>query len=522
MSKPYLPASLAEIEVPVIAQGFFNAAESGALAVQSCAQCGHRQHPPRDLCAVCHGDELGWAPVSGRGRVFTYTIVHHPIGPTKRNVPYNVVSVALDEDPEVRIVSNLVDVAPEDVHIGMPVVVVWERVRDDLSVPRFRRLPEELLVLEDDVQLVSVDDHVIEHPNVWRDRLPAALRDRGPNVVTRSDGRSGWEYDGYRTSTIGLNAVAGKPHEERGLDPMRYEDMRPGCYDPVARVRDMDEDGVHVQMCFPDFPGFAGRVFIKAPDKALALLCLQAWNDFILDEWCAAAPDRFIPLVLLPVWDIKASVDELHRTVGKGARAISFLERPDGLGLPSIFTDHWDPLFAAAAEAGTPLCTHFGTGGAMEVSDDRPMAIRWTIGGQRSMTSAAELLFSRTFHKHPALKVCLSEGGIGWMPYLLERADYVWERHRWYQDVDRSVRPSELFRDHVFGCFISDRSGLRDRYAIGVDQIMWESDYPHADSNFPLARKVLDKELAEVPADESRKIAEDNARRVFNFPRVAS
>jgi predicted TIM-barrel fold metal-dependent hydrolase len=374
-------------------------------------------------------------------------------------------------------------------------------------------------MLEDSVQLVSVDDHVIEHPRVWEDRLPAALRERGPRVIQTDDGRAGWEYDGYRTSTIGLNAVAGKPPEERGLDPVRFAEMRPGCYDPAARVKDMDEDGVQVQTCFPDFPGFAGRVFIKAPDKALALLCLQAWNDFMLDEWCAAAPDRFIPMVLLPVWDIPASVAELQRTVARGARAISFLERPDGLGLPSIFTDHWDPLLAAAQEADIPLCTHFGTGGALEVADDRPLAIRWTVGGQRSMTSAADLLYSPVFRKFPRLRVVLSEGGIGWMPYLLERADYVWERHRWYQDVDRSIRPSELFVDHIFGCFISDRAGVRDRYAIGVEQIMWESDYPHADSNFPLARKVLEEELADVPSHESRLIAEDNARRIFRFPR---
>jgi uncharacterized protein len=126
-----------------LAAGFFAAAGIGGLAIQECTRCRHLQHPPRELCARCHADELGWAALSGRGRVFTYTIVHHPIGPLHEHVPYNVVSVALDEDPEIRVVSNAIDVAPDGIHLGMPVVVTWEPVRDDLSLPRFRRAPEE-------------------------------------------------------------------------------------------------------------------------------------------------------------------------------------------------------------------------------------------------------------------------------------------------------------------------------------------------------------------------------------------
>jgi predicted TIM-barrel fold metal-dependent hydrolase len=332
------------------------------------------------------------------------------------------------------------------------------------------------------------------------------------------DGRQHWIYDGHPFSSIGLNAVAGKPWEERNTDPARYADMRPGCYDVKARLADMDEDGVHAQLCYPDFPGFAGRRFIKAPDKQLALACLTAWNDFMLDEWCAAAPDRFIPLVLLPYWDIPACVDELLRTAGKGARAVSFPEMPDSMGLPSIFTAEWDTLFAVAEEAGTPLCMHFGTGGQLELPPDRPLATRWTLGPLRSMTAAVELLYSQVFEKFPGLRCLLAEGGIGWMPFVLERADYVWERHRFYEPVGE-VRPSEKFRDHLFGCFISDRAGLRDRHAIGVEQIMWEGDYPHADSNWPHARECLAEELLGVPDREAALIAEDNARRVFGFPR---
>jgi hypothetical protein len=160
--------------------------------------------------------------------------------------------------------------------------------------------------LQDHHQIVSVDDHLVEHPRVWQDRLPERFREAGPRIV-ETDGKHLWTYDGQIFPTIGLNAVAGKPPEEWGMDPVRYEDMIPGCYDPVARIADMDVDGVQAALCFPSFPGFGGSTFFRAKDKELALLCVKAWNDFYIDEWCATAPDRYIPLAILPTWDIDAT-----------------------------------------------------------------------------------------------------------------------------------------------------------------------------------------------------------------------
>jgi predicted TIM-barrel fold metal-dependent hydrolase len=281
----------------------------------------------------------------------------------------------------------------------------------------------------------------------------------------------------------------------------------------------MDLDGVHAQLCFPSFPGFAGSTLFSADDKALAAACVTAWNDFILDEWCAAAPDRFIPMVMVPFWDVDASVAEVQRTASKGAKAITFVEAPHRLGLPSYHTDHWDPLLAAAQDASMPLCLHFGTGGAPDVASDANFAVAIALFGMNSQFTAVDLLLSPVFHKFPRLKVALSEGGIGWMPYVLERVDYTWERHRYYTGVNRDVRPSDLFRDHIFGCFIADSAGIEVRHRIGVDNIMFEGDYPHSDSNFPASRKKLADVLLDVPDAEARKIAEDNARRVFEFPR---
>jgi predicted TIM-barrel fold metal-dependent hydrolase len=242
----------------------------------------------------------------------------------------------------------------------------------------------------------------------------------------------------------------------------------------------------------------------------------------MLDEWCAAAPERFIPIAILPLWDVAACVREIHRVAGRGAKAISFTENPVPLGLPSFHTDHWDPVFSAAEETGLPLCLHFGTSGqAPTTAPDAPFAVTITLFGCNSMFAAADLIFSPVFHKHPRLKVALAEGGIGWVPYLLERADYVWDRHRWYQNVNQAVPPSELFRKHIWGCFIDDVHGLKNRHDIGVDRITWECDYPHSDSNWPNSRKRALEVFADIPDDEVARIVEWNSRELFNFPRAS-
>ena len=387
--------------------------------------------------------------------------------------------------------------------------------------------------LSDGIHLISVDDHLIEHPRVWLDRVPAKYLEDCPTVV--ESGPEGmksefgsdvkphsqvWRYEGRIHAQMGLNAVAGKPPEALGLDPVRYDEMIPGCFDPVERVKDMDIDGVQAALCFPSFPKFAGTLFLQSEDKELARVCSAAWNDFVVDEWCAAAPDRFIPLMILPFWDIPATVAEIERMAAKGARAISFPENMVSLGLPSFHTDHWDPVFSAAEEAGLPLCMHFGTSGKVpNTADDAPMAVMISLMACNSMYAMSDLLFSPVFHRHPRLQVAFSEGGVGWLPYLLERMDSTWERHRFYQNVNQERRPSDLFREHMYGCFITDDVGVALRHAIGIDRLLWECDYPHSDSHWPNSRKVAAEMFHDVPDDEVRQITELNARALFNFPR---
>jgi predicted TIM-barrel fold metal-dependent hydrolase len=384
--------------------------------------------------------------------------------------------------------------------------------------------------LTSDMKLNSEDDHVIEHPTVWSDRLPAALRHRGPRIIEVPSGGADatgkeipegsqvWTYDGNLHHRGMLDATAGIEKTSFNRDPYRYDQIRSACYEPQARLRDMDEDGVFGAACFPTFPKFAGTTFLQAQDKDLALLCVRAYNDFIIDEWCATDPDRLIPIVILPLWDPQASAAEIERCAAKGARAITFPENPVPLGLPSFHTDHWDPVFAAAQAADLPLCMHFGTSGQIPTtSPDAPFPVSFVIIGCNSMATMTDLLYSPVFHKFDRLKIALSEGGIGWMPYIVERADYVWDRHGAYGGLDLSKRPSQLFREHFWGCFLHDEAGIRERQTIGIDRIMWEADYPHSDSVWPLARKRAEELLADVPDDEVRRIVELNARDLFHL-----
>ncbi|MET0453785.1 MAG: amidohydrolase family protein [Mycobacterium sp.] len=380
--------------------------------------------------------------------------------------------------------------------------------------------------LQSHMQLISTDDHLIEHPRLWTDRLPSKFVERGPQIVEQRIGASErlaqvWRYEDRIYPYIGLNAVAGKKPAEYGLEPTRYEDMLPGCYDPKARIADMDIDGVQATLSFPSFPKFAGTAFLDGDDLELALLSVQAWNDYVLDEWCPTAPDRLIPLTILPLWSVSESVKEIHRTAAKGSRAISFPENPAPLGLPSFHTDHWDPVFSAAEETQQPLCVHFGTSGqAPSTAPEAPFAVTIALFGCNSMYATADLLFSPVFHRHPNLKVALSEGGIGWVPYMLERLDLTWEKHRYYQNINQTVRPSDLFRQHLFGCFIDDEHGLENRHSVGIDNITWEGDYPHSDSNWPNSRKRLHDVMIDIPDSEVHQMVELNARQLFHFPRT--
>jgi predicted TIM-barrel fold metal-dependent hydrolase len=372
-------------------------------------------------------------------------------------------------------------------------------------------------MLPDDAQLISVDDHIIEHPNVWQDRLPERFKELGPKVVYE-DGIPIWWYADKRYPPLGLDAVAGDDPTQFRLDPKKFEAMRPGCLDPKERLRDMDEDGVWASLAFPQFPRFAGQTFLERGDRDLALACVRAWNDFVLDEWCATDPERLIPLSIVPLWDASLAAAEIERTAAKGSRAITFSENPAALGLPSFWTKEWAPMFSALEETGNVLCLHIGSSSRPIIPHEQATtALIISLMGVLTQTAMADLCFSEVFNDHPGLKVMFSEGGIGWVPYMLERLEQVWEKHRFHSTVNTAKSPTECFRDHLWSCFIRDDAGLELRHRIGVDKILWEADYPHSDCVWPNSRKYLSEQLVDVPDDEARLIAGGNAKALLRL-----
>ncbi|MDP9336763.1 MAG: amidohydrolase family protein, partial [Actinomycetota bacterium] len=193
----------------------------------------------------------------------------------------------------------------------------------------------------DDMILVSVDDHVVEPPDLFEHHLPAKYKDIAPRIEHMPDGTDRWKFLDFDIPNVGLNAVAGRPPEEYGMDPTSFDELRPGTYDVKQRVLDMSANGVLGSLNFPSLPGFAGRLFAALDDKDAALALCRAYNDWHIEEWCGAAPDRLIPLAIPPIWDPAALADEVHRVEKAGCHAITFPENPVPLGLPSLHSDHW-------------------------------------------------------------------------------------------------------------------------------------------------------------------------------------
>jgi predicted TIM-barrel fold metal-dependent hydrolase len=370
--------------------------------------------------------------------------------------------------------------------------------------------------------VISVDDHLVEPRHLFEGRVPARFAGRAPYVKTTSKGHEIWVFDGQVYPQVGLNAVVGRSRDESPMEPVRFDEMLPGCWDPGARVADMELAGVWASVCFPSqITGFCGAVYSACSDPELGLACVRAWNDWFWEEWASPYPDRFVPLGITWLADAELGAAEIRRNAERGFRAVSLPEQPHRLGFPSLHSGWWDPVLAACAETGTVVCLHVGSSGMPEQALDGPLVeVAATLFSSLSLTACADWLWSGAALRFPELRIAMSEGGIGWVPMLADRLDYVhgWSGHGRGAWPSTELTPSEVLLRNFWFCSLDDPSiwPIRDR--IGVDHIMVEVDYPHADSTWPDTQRFLTERLAALPVADQRKVTHANAAELFRHP----
>jgi predicted TIM-barrel fold metal-dependent hydrolase len=283
----------------------------------------------------------------------------------------------------------------------------------------------------------------------------------------------------------------------------------------------MDLAGIWASVNFPSqISGFCGSVYSGCSDPELGLACVRAYNDWYAEEWVEAHPDRFVPMGLTFLADADHAAAEIRRNAERGFVAVSLPEQPHRLGYPSLHTGWWDPVLAACVETGTVVCLHVGSSGMMDMALDGPLVeMGATLFSSLSYAACVDWVWSGVAVRFPELRIVMSEGGIGWVPMLADRLDYIIE---WsgYGDAwpSSDLSPTDVLLRNFWFCTLDDPSiwPIRDR--IGVEHVMVEVDYPHADSTWPDTAALLDERLAALPPDEARMVRSGNAATLFRHP----
>lgn len=369
--------------------------------------------------------------------------------------------------------------------------------------------------------VISADDHVVEPPDTFVGRIPRKLVDRAPRIVETDAGDETWIYDGTELPNVGFNAVVGRPVSEYGFEPTRFDQMRRGACDIDARIADMDLNGVYASLNFPSFlPGFAGqRLQTVTADRELAMATVRAWNDWHLEAWAGPYPDRIIPCQIPWLLDPEVAADMIRENAERGFKAVTFSEAPDKLGFPTIHSGHWDPFLRACEETETVVNLHIGSAGVSpSTSSDAPADVVGVLFFAYAMYAAVDWLYSMAPVRFPNLKICLAEGGIGWVAGLMDRLDHMLSYHDMYGTWTWDLTPSEVFRRNFWFCAIEDPSAFVQRDRIGIDHILLESDYPHCDSSWPRTQEIVEKEIGWIPEHDQRRITWENASELYRHP----
>jgi predicted TIM-barrel fold metal-dependent hydrolase len=373
--------------------------------------------------------------------------------------------------------------------------------------------------------VISVDDHLVEPPWLFEGRLPARLAPRAPRVVETAGGAQQWEFDGKVFPQLGFNALVGRvDKDDFTFEPARFDDMRRGCFDIHERIRDMDINGIWASVCFPSqITGFCGRIYSACRDPELGLAVTRAFNDWIAEEWHGTYPERIVPMGITYLADPEAGAAEVRRNAERGFTAVSLPEQPQSAGMPSIHSGWWDPVIAACEETGTVVCLHIGSSGSLMPRDPAgPPGLGAALFQAQSYVSCSEWLWSGIPARFPGVKLAMSEGGIGWVPMLMDRLEFMMSqsghgRNDWKR-MNTDLSPTEVLQRNFWFCTIDDPSTLPARERIGVDHIMLEVDYPHADSTWPDSQRYFAERLGSMPVADARKIAHQNAAALFRHP----
>ena len=372
--------------------------------------------------------------------------------------------------------------------------------------------------------VISTDDHLQEKPDTWTSRMSKKKwGEKIPHLRTDSDGNDYWYiYEVKRPlSVAGVHGVM----PDRTKPPKRWADVPEIAYVPSERVKAMDQDGVDVHTFFGNIAGIAGNTFSNPSfDEAYRLEAIQAFNDFQIEEYAQPFPGRFITLAIVPLWDVDKAIAEVERTRKLGVKGISFAF-PQQFGFPHIADPYWDPFWSVAQETELSINLHIGGGGSQGVGGEAPWKGLSAMGRMAELSTKAissniqvmsTILFSGILERFPSLKVVSSESGLGWVPYLLETADHQWEAQRLARE-GFSIKPSDYFHRQCYVNFWYEVTGPAMRDIIGIDNIMWESDYPHPTGTWPDSRKYIERSMGGWRDEERQKVLVDTAVKLFHL-----
>jgi predicted TIM-barrel fold metal-dependent hydrolase len=369
---------------------------------------------------------------------------------------------------------------------------------------------------------VSVDDHVSEPPDLWTSRLSKdKWGERIPHVERKSDGSERWLIDGQPLGVGGV-ALAGAAMPDRVQEPQRWEDVPRVAWSPSERLKAMDVDGVDYSVLYPTIAGIAGETFGRITDPDLELACVQAYNDWLIDEW-ASTSSRFVPQCILPLAPIDAAATELKRAIARGHRGLVYPAAPMMIrDVPHINEPDYDPIWAACQDLEIPVCFHAGATKAIQFpayegfSPGLAAAMEAITRPASSVLVVANFLYSRILTRFPDLKIVFAESSLAWGAYELELADHQFERQRLHTE-GYELTPSELFRRQCYYTGWFDQTGIDTRRYIGVDNILWSTGFPLATSTWPNSREYIDRCFAHAPDRERRQMLSGNAAKLYHL-----